>query len=311
MSRTPTISALMPVYNAARYLAEAIDSILAQTWTDFELIILNDGSTDGSGKILQRYAQQDDRIKLSSRNPGGRTNRGIPKTRNELLAQASGEFIAVVDADDVSLPDRFARQLAFLRLHPDILCVGSDLNWIDQQNRPLGHCKMPQSNREIQALLLGGISMLHHPSALVRRSALLQVGGYDETMVASADLDLWLRLGEIGQLANLPETLLNHRLHSQSITHQQQTRQAADAHAACQRAWQRRGIVGQFIRQPADHLHQHDFLLRCGWTGFNSGRREVARHCGVRAIATQPFSVAAWKLLACSIVKPLPTQIVL
>ncbi|MBD3883571.1 glycosyltransferase [Phormidium tenue FACHB-886] len=306
MSEPPTVSALMPIYNVDRYLAAAIESILAQTWTDFELIIIDDGSTDGSGKILERYARRDERIKLSSRE-----NRGISKTRNELLAQARGEFIAIVDGDDVSMPDRFARQVGFLRGHPNVLCVGSALDWIDEQDRHLGHCEMPQTDREIQSLLVGGISMLHHPCTMVRRSALLQVGGYDESLVASVDLDLWLRLGELGELANLPDTLLRYRLHSKSITHRRQNRQTSDAYAACQRAWQRRGIVGEFIRKPADHLHQHDFLLRCGWLSFNDGQREVARRCGLRAVAAQPLSVAAWKLLACSIVKPLPRQLVL
>ena len=294
----------MPVYNTARYLPAAVESILAQTFSEFEFIIIDDGSTDRSGKILEKYAAQDDRIHLIRR-----ANQGISKTRNQLLEQASGELVAIMDADDIALPDRFACQVDFLRTHAGVVCVGSALDWIDERDRYLGHCEMPQSDAEIQSLLVGGISMLHHPCTMARRSALLQVGGYDESMTASIDLDLWLRLGEVGKLANLPETLLQYRLHSQSITHKRQQRQADDAYAACQRAWQRRGITGEFVREPADHLHQHDFLLNCGWLGFKAGQRSLAQRCGVGAIAAQPFSKAAWNLLACAMLKPLPAAL--
>lgn len=299
----PTISVLMPVYNGERYLKQAIESILAQTFADFEFLIIDDGSSDRSIEILQTYATQDSRIRLTLRE-----NRGIPRTRNQLLAQATGEFVAIMDADDIALPDRFQLQVEFLRQHPEVVCVGGALDWIDEKGRLLGHCPMPQDDAELQKLMLGGISLLHHPTTMARRAALVQVGGYNETMTASSDLDLWLRLGEIGQLANLPDTVLQYRLHAKSITHAKQTKQAADALAACQRAWKRRGIQGEFIRQPADHLKQHEFWLRCGWNNFLNGERDVARHCGIQAISTGPRNLEAWKLLACALIKPIPAK---
>jgi len=299
----PAISVLMPVYNNARYLAEAVESILNQSFTDFEFLILDDGSQDRSVAMLQDYAARDSRIRLTLRE-----NRGIAKSLNQLIAQATGDLVARMDADDVALPERFAQQVAFLRQYPQVLCLGGALDWIDAQSRLIGHCPMPQTDAELQQLLLGGISMLHHPTAMIRRSALLQVGGYDETMEASADLDLWLRLGEIGQLANLPNTVLQYRLHTNSITHAKQAQQAIDALAACQRAWKRRGIQGEFIRQPADHLNQQRFWLRCGWDGFAAGERDIARRCGLRAISTQPLNLEAWKLLAYALIKPVPIQ---
>lgn len=303
-SAAPTISVALTVYNSDRYLSRCLDSILNQTFADFEFLIIDDGSTDQSLRILRDYATQDPRIRLTHQ-----ANLGIPKTRNALLQQATGDFVAVMDADDVALPDRFAQQVDFLRSYPDVVCVGSAVDWIDESDRYLGHCPMPEQNEEIQRLLVGGISMLHHPCTMVQRAAMLQVGGYDESMVASSDLDLWLRLGEIGQLANLPQTLLHYRLHSQSITHSKQRRQSQDALHACQRAWQRRGIQGQFIRQPSDHFYQTDFWLRCGWLGFTGQRRDVARRCGVKAIASQPLDLNAWKLLACALIKPLPQNV--
>lgn len=299
----PQVSVLIAVYNSARYLEAAIDSVLNQSFTNFECLLIDDGSRDRSWKILQAYAAKDARIRVSRQE-----NAGIAKTRNRLLSQAQAELVAVMDADDVMLSDRLAHQVQFLTAHPEVVCVGGALDWIDEQGRWLGHCDVPEQDAEIQALLLGGISLLHHPCTMARRQSLLQVGGYDETMVASVDLDLWLRLGEIGQLANLPETVLQYRLHSHSITHAKQTRQSQDALAACQRAWQRRGVQAEFIRQPADHLKQQRFWLRCGWDNFLAGQRAVARHCGIQAIRSQPLTGEAWRLLACALVKPIPKK---
>lgn len=297
----PHVSVLIAVYNSARYLPAAIESVLAQSFSNFECVLIDDGSSDDSWKLMQDYAARDLRLRISRQD-----NQGIAKTRNRLLAEARGELIATMDADDVMLPDRLARQVEFLATHPQVVCVGGALDWIDEQGRLLGHCDVPESDTEIQRLLIGGISLLHHPCTMARRSALLQVDGYDETMMASVDLDLWLRLGEIGQLANLPDTVLQYRLHARSITHARQTRQTQDALSACQRAWKRRGIEAEFIRQPADHLKQHQFWLRCGWNNFLDGQRDVARYCGIRAISTRPVDWEAWRLLACALIKPTP-----
>jgi glycosyltransferase involved in cell wall biosynthesis len=307
MSDSIPISVVMSVYNNADYLPAALDSILNQTFTNFRFLIVDDGSTDESLRILQAYAAQDARIQLIERcNP--QENWGVARSLNQLLSYADGEFIARMDADDISLPDRFAKQVEFLRQHPEVVCVGGALNWIDDKGRFVGHCAMPEQDEEIQTLLVGGISMLHHPCTLLRRQPVMQIGGYNESMIASSDLDLWLRLGELGKLANLPDTLLLYRLHAQSITNARQARQRDDAYAACKRAWQRRGIQGEFIRKPANHLKQYDFWLRCGWNGFMDGQRSLARRCGMQAIALRPTALEAWKLLACALIKPVPVK---
>lgn len=291
----------MSVYNNDRYLREAVESILNQSFTDFEFLIIDDGSKDQSLKVLQEYATQDERIRLTSRE-----NRGIPKTRNEMLSQARGEFIAVMDGDDVALPDRFARQVEFLRQHPEVVCVGGAFERIDEKGRFIDHCKPPQLDAEIQPILLRGMSYLHHPCTMVRRSAMLAVGGYDESMVGSSDLDLWLRLSEIGQLANLPDCVLRYRMHLHSLTYRKKSRQCQDAQAACERAWKRRGIQGEFIREANDFMKQHDFLLRCGWGSFNRGERNMAIDCGLKAITVRPFDVDSWRLFVCALIKPMP-----
>lgn len=297
----PVVSVLMSAYNTEQYVAEAVKSILKQTFTDFEFLIIDDGSTDSSLKILKRFAAQDPRIQLISRE-----NRGIARTRNELLNQAQGEFIAVTDSDDITAPNRLALQVEFLRQHPEIVCVASSFDVVDEKNRYLSHCDVPLDDADIQQLLLKGISLLMHPVAMFRKSVLLEIGGYDEAMVASSDLDLWLRMGEVGKLANLPETLLRYRLNKRSISHRKQTNQRDHAQEACERAWKRRGIQGEFVGDHTDRLHQHEFLLKSGWLGFNTGRRGMAIDYGLQAISSQPRSLESWRLLVCALIKPLP-----
>lgn len=301
----PLISVLMPVYNAQRYLPQAVESILHQSFGDFEFLILDDGSTDRSLAILQGYARQDQRIRLLSR-----ANRGLVVSLNQLLELAQGELIARMDADDIALPDRFARQVAYLQQHPDVVCVGGAQDWIDEAGRILLHHPEAEQNDEIQQLALGGQTPINHPSALIRASALRQVGGYDPTFYPAEDLDLWLKLGEIGQLANLRATVLQYRQHSQSISEQQQAQQLERQRAACEQAWQRRGITAEFRAvswRPTDRRSRLRLIAMYGWWFFNAGRRLDALTYGCKAIAVLPWAGEGWKLLACSLLKPMPS----
>lgn len=301
----PQVSVLMAVYNTDRFLRQALDSILQQTFTDFELVIIDDGSTDRSGKILERYAARDARIRLTRRE-----NRGVARTRNELIALARGELVAVMDGDDVALPDRLQAQVEFLEAHPQVVCVGGAQTWIDAAGRILVQPPILEQDCDIQKMALAGITPINHPCALIRRSALLQVGGYDETMATVGDLDLFLRLGEVGQLANLPQTVLHYRIHPRSISESKQLPQTDDRREACQRAWKRRGISGEFAElppwRPIDRPSRHEFLLKYGWGFFNRGERQAAIVYGLKAIRTLPLQIAGWKLFACALIKPMP-----
>ncbi len=305
MNQLPLVSVALAVYNAAKYLPAAIDSILSQTFPDFELIVINDGSTDKSLKILQRYAVQDPRIRLFSRE-----NRGIARTRNEMTQLAQGEFITVMDADDLMLPDRLANQVAFLQKHPHVVCVGGAHEFIDEAGRVLFRKEDPENDAEIQQLALKGHTPINHPSAMIRRAALIQVGGYPEYMSTVGDLDLFLRLGEVGQLANLKVTVLKYRQHASSISERKQLAQIDDKREACERAWQRRGIQGEFTAtkpwRPVDRVSLHEFLLDYGWKFFVTGRRLDAIAYGFKAIRTLPLELKGWKLLISALVKPLP-----
>ncbi len=187
----PLISVVMPVYNAEHYVGGAIESILTQTLADFEFLILDDGSTDRTPEILKRYAERDPRIHLVSR-----PNRGLVPTLNEGLALARGEFIARMDADDLALPQRFERQVAYLREHPEVLCMGGAAMEIDAAGRDLVVTRNPPDDETIQEFLVTGHNRLFHPTVMMRREPVLAVGGYREEMKVGQDLDLWLRLGE-------------------------------------------------------------------------------------------------------------------
>jgi glycosyltransferase involved in cell wall biosynthesis len=303
----PTVSVLMPVYNAERYVAQAVDSILAQTFVDFEFMIIDDGSTDRSLSILQRYAAQDERIRLISR-----PNTGYVKALNELLSLATGPLIARMDADDIALPDRFAQQVKFLETHPDYVCVGGAQDWIDEAGRFLLHHPEAEEDAEIQHLALIGHTPMNHPSVMVRREALLQIGGYDETLCPSEDLDVWLKLGELGKLANLRETVLQYRQHDQSVSERQQTAQIQKRRECCERAWQRRGVVGQYQFKetepwrPVDRPSRHRFMAMYGWWFFHRGDRPAAIAYAMKAINALPLHREGWVLLLCALIKPLP-----
>ncbi|GAB4376943.1 MAG: hypothetical protein Kow00121_25070 [Elainellaceae cyanobacterium] len=307
MSQAPTISVLMPVYNAERYVAQAVESILNQSFSDFEFLIVDDGSTDRSLQILRQYASQDSRIQLISR-----PNTGYVKALNELLNVAAGELIARMDADDIALPDRFALQVKFLRENPEVVCVGGAQDWIDEAGRFLLHHPEVEQDTEIQQLALVGHTPINHPSTLFRRDLMLQIGGYDETMCPSEDLDVWLKLGELGKLANLRETVLKYRQHDKSISELKQAEQIQKRRESCERAWKRRGVEGQYQFKeaepwrPIDRPSRHRFMTMYGWWFFNRGQRQAAIAYAIKAIQALPLHPEGWKLLACALIKPLP-----
>jgi glycosyltransferase involved in cell wall biosynthesis len=303
MTQTPLVSVIMPVYNAQRYVAAAVESILNQSFSDFELLITDDGSRDRSLKILQSYAARDARIQLYSQ-----ANQGLTRTLNQMIHKARGQYIAILEHDDIALPNRLADEVAFLDQHPEVVCVSGAHDLIDEAGRFLNCLQLPQTNLEIQQAALAGHGSMCHPGAMMRRSALLQVGGYHEGMGLAHDLDLWLRLGELGELANLPQPVVRYRLHSASLSEQHCVEQRQEAYLACERAWKRRGIEGHFeAREPwrpgKDRQSRHRFMLQYGWWAFINGQKQTALIYGVRAVYALPFTLAGWKLLATAALK--------
>lgn len=209
MNTPPTLSVLMPVYNGATYLAQAIESIRAQTFGDFEFIIVNDGSTDRTLKILQRFAQKDPRIRILSR-----PNTGIVGALNDGLAVCRGEYIVRMDADDFALPERLARQFRYLETHPELVAIGSSVLMVDPAGRPLKKFQAQSDPKLVRIGLIGAIDIgIIHPALMVRRSVMERVGGYRQPYQLVEDFDLFQRLLDEGELGNVPETLLHYRQH--------------------------------------------------------------------------------------------------
>ena len=182
------ISVLMSVYNADKYLTEAMDSILAQTYSDFEMIVVNDKSTDESGDILKAFAQKDPRIVILE----NAQNIGLTKSLNRGLAIAKGEYVARMDADDISAPDRFEKQVAFLDAHLDysfVSCIG---RYIDENGNPERLRPFPETNEEIYAMM-PKVDAVMHPGVMFRREDIARIGNYCEDFRVVQDYDLWFR----------------------------------------------------------------------------------------------------------------------
>lgn len=301
--RTPTISVNMPVYNGAAYLSEAIDSILNQTFQDFELILCNDGSTDHSLKIIQSFAAKDSRIVVITRE-----NLGIVATRNEMLAHSSGKFIAVLDDDDVALPHRFALQVKYLEEHPDVVCVGGDTRLIDGKGRYLTTIFHLRGNEAINESALAGNGAITHSCAMMRSDIMREVGGYDPERNLAEDLDMWLRLGERGKLENIAEPIVNWRLHAKSASEINGLKQRQVAKLACEAASKRRGIAcqynsGELWRPASDANSKHKFMLQYGWWAWINKEYKTATIYGLKAIKVKMLNKGGWKLLACALFK--------
>jgi len=212
---TPVVTVLLSVYNGGPYIRRAVASILAQTFGDFEFIIIDDGSTDGTAAILDAF--DDPRIRRIT-HP---VNRGLTASLNEGLALARGQYIARQDADDVSLPDRLARQVAYLQAHPDIVVVGAQARLIDAAGRriPDHMLAKPLTPAGVRFKLLFDGPLIHS-SVMFRRDVVQgRFGGYDPSWPTNQDYELWSRLAQAGcAMANLPDVLVEHRHHGGQIS---------------------------------------------------------------------------------------------
>jgi glycosyltransferase involved in cell wall biosynthesis len=207
----PLVTVLMPVYNGAIYLKEAIDSILVQTYSDFELLIIDDGSTDETPAILKSY--KDERVRVISQ-----SNAGVSAALNRGLNEAKGQYIARADGDDICRLDRLEKQVQFLITHPDYVLVGSDADYMDKNGefvflyQNIGH-----SNEEIQQRYMEHCPFIHS-SVIYIKSLVKELGGYDTNAYLFEDYFLWIRLIKLGKVANLEEPLMKIRFNPESVT---------------------------------------------------------------------------------------------
>jgi len=219
MTNAPLVSVIMPVYNAAHYLPEAIESILNQTFSDFEFVIINDGSADESAEILDHYRQRDTRINIYQQE-----NKGVTASLNRGLSLARGKHIARQDADDVSLPERFEKQVDYLKHNLQIGVVGCAINLINGQGRIIGSNSFQTNPDLLEWVLLFG-SPLAHPSVMMRTEIVNKIGGYSMKYATAQDYDLWGRLSKHTKFANLSEHLVCYRVHADAISIKSKTKQ--------------------------------------------------------------------------------------
>jgi glycosyltransferase involved in cell wall biosynthesis len=212
----PAISVILPVYNAAATVGRALASVARQTFSDYELIVVDDGSTDRSGEIIEKAVAADSRISYVR----NERNLGIQKTLNRGLALAQGEYVARMDADDEwAEPEKLAQQVEFLERHPDYVICGTGIIAVDERGAELKRHHKPQSDAEIRGRILG-LNPFAHPSVVFRADPVRGLGGYDESADSRhvEDYELWLRLGRVGKMANLPFYGLKYTVSGQQIS---------------------------------------------------------------------------------------------
>lgn len=208
--KQPEITVFMAAYNQEKYIEKSINSILEQSFSDFELVIVNDGSTDDTVAIVESFS--DDRIRLMH-NAG---NRGLIFTRNRLLDIARGKYIAILDADDIAYHDRLKHQYQFLRKNPDVVLCGGHANIIDEHNRATGaQLRVPVDNTVNMFMLFGNPFV--NSTTMFRTESFKAIGGYQEYEI-SEDYDLFIRMSNGQKVANLDETLIDYRVHSNNTS---------------------------------------------------------------------------------------------
>jgi glycosyltransferase involved in cell wall biosynthesis len=300
-----SLHVLMPVYNCARYVAAAIESVQAQTLQNFTLHIVDDGSTDDTLNICRRYQQQDARIELTSH-----TNRGIANTMNEALdrleRRSPGGWVFCMHGDDLMLPSRLERQLAFVQANPDLAAVSSLVRVIDQHGRDCGMIRSPYTTRAAvaSAAAAGRSIAFNHPAAALRPAAVLAAGGYRQDFWPAEDTELWNRLATTGYgVLVQDEFLLQYRIHGKSAS-------TAKARLMIQKlAWTTDCLQHRLEKQPEPTWEQ--FLAsrqQAPWpTRLNQHRKETSRtlyQAGLHAFATRRYHVLIPKMALATLLEP-------
>lgn len=220
-SNLPLISVVMPTYNSAKYLTVAINSILDQSFKNFEFIIIDDGSFDKTKKILKEFKKIDKRIKLIK----NKTNLGIVKSLNKGIEKAKGKFVARMDSDDWSYPERLKKQFNFMKRHPDVVICGGKINICDENLNIKNTRDYPTSDKKIRENIFK-LNPFAHPAVMYLKAAFIKAGGYNEKLFTVEDYDLYFRLGNFGKLGNLSGNLLKLRTHKNSISNKFINKQA-------------------------------------------------------------------------------------
>lgn len=287
----------MPVRDCARYVEAAIESILGQTFPDFEFIILDDGSADDTPWILDRFRRNDRRIRVIE--DGAR--RGVAARLNQGLALARAPLIARMDADDVSLPRRFSIQMAHLERNPGLVLLGTRAIIIDPDGEVLCEMGSALSHDDIDAGLMSRAGQLvYHPSVAYRKDVALAAGGYDESYGGVEDLDFFLRMAERGRIENLAEPLIRYREHFRKVGFRRAAEQEREIGRAIAAARRRRGLPEEDAAEAGVSglvLSRPETLRKWAWWALASGQKRVARKHARKAFLREPLSLRSMKTL--------------
>ncbi len=289
----PPVSVIMPVYNAEKYLREAIDSVLSQTFTDFELIAVDDGSTDSSLEILREYEKKDERVRVLTQE-----NTGVAGARNRALQAVNAEFVASLDADDVAYPEWLQTIYNYISNNNDCMVVGCRILSMDEDGAPISNEMQALEQDEIEEVLLRGRGGIVNSGCVMRIDAVRDVGGYNLELPVGEDVDLFLKLGERGRLANLPDRLLKVRRNFNSTCWVN-----VDDHVKCgekivRAAYIRRGLDLEKMhvsRPPA--VTPYDEMVRWSMLACYDGFMRTAWKYAFKALKEKPLGVAGWKAL--------------
>jgi glycosyltransferase involved in cell wall biosynthesis len=313
----PAISVIMAVRDAERFLDDALGSVLGQTRQDFEVIVIDDGSTDRSAALLARWVTKDARIRVVRQEP-----RGLAAALNHAASLARGAYLARQDADDVSHPERFARQIERLEGEPDLVALGSAVEVIDDDGTLVGTLPVPHGREATRRGIVGVRLQPVHGSMVIRRQPFERLGGYREAFSASQDFDLWLRFLETGaQIDTLAAPLYRWRRHAASVTSRRRETQLRSAGVMLAFAEERRrcgsdsyaeflaagGDFDVFATRYARRGHLHALwgeLLFRGLGSARLGRRHLARALASGYVRPRSVALLAWASLGL----PWPTR---
>jgi len=289
-----SISVILPAYNARRYIDEALRSVLAQTRADFECLVIDDGSTDDTAVLVGRHAASDSRLRLLRLEHGG-----IVGALNCAIAAARGPLLARMDADDICLPRRFERQAQFLQEHPECVAAGSWVMLTDPYGCDVQEVHPSVEHEPIEADLLNANGWaMFHPTVMMRRDAVVKAGSYRRQYQWSEDIDLFLRLAEIGRLSNLPEVLLRYRQHFASVNRTRRNLQMHINRQLLDETYRRRGLGPLPGHLPVVYPTMTPFEMARGWCWEAMKRHNwpVARRHAIAAMRHRPFKPDSWKL---------------
>jgi glycosyltransferase involved in cell wall biosynthesis len=290
-----TVSVYMPVYNAARFARQAVQSILEQSFSDFEFIIVDDGSTDQTPVILKELAAQDRRIRLIEQ-----SHLGAAAAANRAVAEARGELLARMDGDDIALPRRLERQVDYLAGHPECVAVGSRMMLVDEAGLPLYELPwIMRGHEQIDSALLKGGWPIAQPTCTYRTAAVIAAGGYRADLSLHEDLDLFLRLAERGRLENVPEVLVLYRQSMGSLTWLEGPTSSKVVHSILCDACRRRGLKepSRLNGAGAKSHASLDRYRQWAWQSLEAGHVRTARKYARKTARLAPLSAHSWKLM--------------